>query len=94
MTFKILLSLESECPYVQYINNILFQARNMDLDIEYIDYLDELLFTMISAIKNNQPCDTIYNNAHNTIISMRDNAFNLYANYLKEKYEPPEPTNI
>jgi len=84
------------CERVEYIQNLLNQARNLGLQTSFIQLLENILVNMIPYIKaNDMPTViSIYDTNYDNIINARDEAFNILMGEIKNSLTPYPKTVV
>lgn len=84
------------CDRLKFLSDILSQAKNLNLNENYIIAIENLILDIVPLIKNNQNEEVIttYDNGIDNIISLRDTAFTEWMNDVKNLHVPIPKTPI
>lgn len=84
------------CDRLKYLSDILSQAKNLNLNDNYIIAIENLILDIVPLIKNDQHDQVVtsYDNGIDNILSLRDTAFNEWMNDVKDLHTPIPKTII
>jgi hypothetical protein len=93
---KVMITIDPCCERLKYLSDILFQARNLNLNESYMVAIENVILDMMPniSVQNEEAIITIYDNNIDNILSLRDTAFNEWMVEVKTKFTPVPKTVI
>ena len=76
------------CERLDYLSKILQQARELDLNADYIVAIEDLILGLIPILTNAQAVIDMYETNLDNILTLRDSAFDTWVENIKHKHEP------
>lgn len=87
---KVTITIDPCCERVKYLSDILFQARNLNLNETYLIAIETVILDIMPNVssQNEEAIITLYDTNIDNILSLRDTAFEEWKNDVKNRFTP------